>query len=134
MVGGITAQYEKGIVVTAGLATALVTIALTVYAMTTKHDISVFVGLAFVVYLAMFPIIIISFFMNLGGVLYTVYLCLGILLYSLYLIIDTIMITGGKSMNGYGCDLDDYVIGAMMLYMDIIMLFIYILRLLGGKD
>lgn len=36
MVGGITAQYEKGIVVTAGLATALVTIALTVYAMTTK--------------------------------------------------------------------------------------------------
>jgi len=36
MVGGITAQYDPKIVVTAGLATALVTIALTVYAMTTK--------------------------------------------------------------------------------------------------
>lgn len=30
--------------------------------------------------------------------------------------------------------MDDYIIGAMMLYIDIIMLFIYILRLFGNKE
>jgi FtsH-binding integral membrane protein len=44
------------------------------------------------------------------------------------------MIIGGKSMNGYECDLDDYVTGAMMLYIDIIMIFVYILKLLGKDD
>lgn len=36
MVGGFTAQYKEKVVIMAGLATALVTIALTVYAMRTK--------------------------------------------------------------------------------------------------
>ena len=30
--------------------------------------------------------------------------------------------------------MDDYIIGALMLYLDIVMLFIYILRLIGNKD
>jgi len=29
--------------------------------------------------------------------------------------------------------MDDYIIGALMLYLDIVMLFIYILRILGKK-
>lgn len=110
----------------AGGATALTTIALTIYAMRTTTKIEVFAGMAFVVYLAMLPLMIISFCIGLGG-LYTLYLCLGIVLYGLFLIIDTIMITGGKTMSKRACSMDDYVIGAMMLYLDIIYLFIYIL-------
>ena len=30
--------------------------------------------------------------------------------------------------------MDDYIIGALMLYLDIVMLFIYILRLIGNKE
>jgi FtsH-binding integral membrane protein len=41
-------------------------------------------------------------------------------------------ICGGKSVGGYALDMDEYIMGALMLYIDIIMIFIYILRLLGA--
>jgi len=116
----------------AALATALVTISLTIYAMRTKTSIQVFAALAFVVYLAMLPLMIIGICVGLGG-LYTLYCCLGLIFYSLYLIIDTIIICGKEKHNGIAMDHNDYVIGALMLYIDIIMIFLYILRLLGGK-
>ena len=96
--------------------------------MFTKTDISVFVGLAVVVYLAMLPLIIVSLFVGLGA-LYTLYCCLGVILYSLYLIIDTIMICNNKASTGGHCafSYDDYIIGAAILYLDIIMIFVYIL-------
>ena len=132
LVGATTAEYDQKTVMMAGAATAAATIALTVYAMRTKKDIEVFMALAFVVYLAMLPIMIICLFIRVE-IMYTLYLCLGIVLYSLYLIIDTMMICKGNSFSGRDCGYDDHVIGALMLYIDIIMLFIYILRLLGKK-
>ena len=39
MVAGLTAQYDKETVILAGLGTALVTVSLTFYAMTTKVEI-----------------------------------------------------------------------------------------------
>lgn len=130
-VAGLTAYYDKNTVMLAGGATALTTVALTIYAWRTKTSIEVFGALAFVICLAMIPIGIISWFV--GGGMRVLYLCLGVLLYGLFLIIDTIMIVGGKPASGQACSMDDYVIGAMMLYLDIIMLFIYLLRLLGDR-
>ena len=103
--------------------------------MKTTVPIEIFAAMSWVVCLAMLPIAIIGFFVGLQG-LYVLYCCLGVLLYSLYLIIDTMMICGGKSMSGNNiqCSMDDYIIGALMLYLDIVMLFVYILRLLGSKD
>ena len=130
MVAGICSRYRDDTVIMAALATALVTIALTVYAMRTKTEIQVFVALAFVVYLAMFPLLIICLIVSIKP-LYILYCCLGLIFYSLYLIIDTIIICGKEKHNGIEMDHNDYVIGALMLYLDIIMIFIYILRLLG---
>jgi FtsH-binding integral membrane protein len=132
-VAGMTARYSPQIVCVAAAATALTTTALTVYAIRTKTKIEVFAAMSFVVCLAMLPIIIIGFFVNLK-VLHIVYCALGVVLYGLFLIIDTMMIVKGKGMSGRGCDMDDYIIGAMMLYIDIIMMFIYILQLLGNRD
>ena len=96
--------------------------------MRTKVQIEVFGAMAFVVYMAMLPIAIISFFMFPGKPLMILYNVLGVLLYSLFLIIDTMMICNkGNSMSNYSVDYDDYVMGALMLYLDIVMLFIYIL-------
>ena len=39
----------------------------------------------------------------------------------------------GEKHNGVSMDYDDYVIAALMLYLDIIVLFIEILKLLGKK-
>lgn len=132
LVGSITSHYEGNVVMMAGLATALATISLTIYAMRTKVEIQVFVALAFVVYLAMFPLMIVCIIVRLPA-LHTLYCCLGLVFYSLYLIIDTIIICGKEKHNGIAMDHNDYVIGALMLYLDIVMIFLYILRLLGGK-
>lgn len=99
MVGGLTAKYNPQIVMLAGLSTALVVIALTVYAMRTNVPIEVFAAMSWVVCLAMLPIAIIGIFMKLP-ILHTIYCVLGVLLYSLYLIIDTMYICGGKSLTG----------------------------------
>lgn len=132
MVAGITARYERELVVTAGLGTAFVSIALTIYAMNTKTDISVFYAMVFVVYFAMFPFLLLSMFMQVK-MFYIVYCCLGLLFYSIFLIIDTIKICKGSSYGGQALELDEYIIGALMLYLDIINIFLYILKILGKK-
>lgn len=133
MVGGLTAAYDQETVMKAGAATALVTISLTVYAMKTTVPIEFFGALSFVICLGMIPMMLMGLIIG-GSFIYTMYCAMGALLYGIYLIIDTIMITGGKNnMSNVKCSMDDYVIGALMLYLDIIMLFVYILRILGKK-
>lgn len=51
-------------------------------------------------------------------------------LYSIYLIIDTQLILGGKNQE---LTLDNYVLGAVLLYIDIIQLFLQILKILGKR-
>jgi len=94
--------------------------------MKTKTKLEVFAAMAFVLYLAVMPIMIIGLFVYSRG-LYIFYCVIGLIFYSLFLIIDTMYIVGGKSMSGSKCSLDDYVVGAMMLYLDIIMIFVYLL-------
>lgn len=50
--------------------------------------------------------------------------------YSVYILIDTQQILGGKKRE---VALDDYVMGAVILYVDIIGLFLKLLQLLGKK-
>lgn len=51
-------------------------------------------------------------------------------IYSIYLIIDTQLILGGRKSE---LTLDNYVLGAAMLYIDIIQLFLQILKILGER-
>ena len=51
--------------------------------------------------------------------------------FGFYLIVDTQMIMGGK---GIELSVDDYVLASMLLYIDIVQIFLYLLRLLGNKD
>ena len=48
--------------------------------------------------------------------------------YGYYLIYDTQLIMGGKT---HSLSLDDYILGAMMIYLDIIIMFLEILKLLA---
>lgn len=52
------------------------------------------------------------------------------IVYSVYLMVDTQMILGGKNKE---LALDDYVLGSVILYADIISLFLKILQILGKK-
>jgi FtsH-binding integral membrane protein len=82
----------------------------------------------------MLPIIIIGFVVSVPG-LNILYCCLGLIFYSVFLIIDTMQICKvGKSAGGMDISFDDYVLCALNLYLDIIMIFVYILKLLGNKN
>lgn len=103
--------------------------------MFTKVDISVFYAMLFVIYLAMFPLWIIGAFMIRLEALRILYCCLGLLFYSIFLIVDTMLIVrNNKSAGGFEVSYDDYIICALQLYLDIVMIFLYILQLLGGRD
>lgn len=52
-------------------------------------------------------------------------------IYSVYLIIDTQLIMGGREKE---LTMDNYVLGAVILYIDIIRLFLEILRIFGKRN
>lgn len=60
-----------------------------------------------------------------------IYCGVGVLLFSIYLIIDTQMIMGGKSIE---LRVDEYALAALLLYIDIIQIFLYILQLLSNNN
>ena len=59
------------------------------------------------------------------------YCMFGVFVFGIYLIVDTQMIVGGKHVE---LSVDEYVLAAMLLYVDIVQIFLYILRLLGNRD
>jgi FtsH-binding integral membrane protein len=50
--------------------------------------------------------------------------------YAIYLLVDTQLILGGKHKS---LSMDNYILGAIILYIDIIGLFLKILQILGKK-
>jgi FtsH-binding integral membrane protein len=102
---------------------------LTVYAYYTKTDFTTpwAVMLAFVTSIVIF---FMFFFINWAPAMQTFYCSLGIFVFGLYLIIDTQMVMGNRS---FAISMDDYVVAALLIYIDIIQLFLYILTLLGGR-
>jgi len=61
----------------------------------------------------------------------SVYAGVGCSIFTIFLAIDIKLITGG---GRYELSEDDYVIGAIYIYLDIINIFLYVLQLLGGSD
>ena len=139
MVAGLTARYERNTVIAAGATTALVAVSLTIYAMFTKVRLEIFYAMVFVIYLAMLPMMILCFILRLPA-LHIIYCALGLIMYSLFLIIDTIQICKSVELEkkhgpaGLQMTFDDYVIGALNLYLDIIMIFIYLLNIFGSRE
>jgi FtsH-binding integral membrane protein len=120
---------DAKLVMIAALMTMGLTSILTAFACYTKIDFTICWGAAFIMggTLLMFGIFAIIFQ---SDVLYIVYISLGIVVYGFYLLIDTQLICGGHTWK---LSEDDYIIGALILYIDIIILFIKILELLRRK-
>uniref|UniRef100_A0A8C2X2Q5 Zgc:110410 n=1 Tax=Cyclopterus lumpus TaxID=8103 RepID=A0A8C2X2Q5_CYCLU len=110
-------------------ATALVSFALTLFAMQTKWDFTGLNGSMWV-----FAWTLLSFALLCGILrsqyLYILYACLGTLLFSLYLVFDTQRILGGKHRK-YEVSPEEYVFAALNLYLDIVTLFLLLLQLIG---
>ena len=109
--------------------TATIVITLSLYATFTKKDFTISMGALWMVSssLLMFGMFAIIFR---SSVLYMFYVWCVIIMVGFYILIDTQLIMG----NGrYKLSEDDYIIGALILYFDIIVLFLYALRALGRR-
>jgi len=130
IVGVICSLYTVNSVLFAVVATAVLVGGLTGYAMYTKSD---FTGMGAYLFAAGMVLMIFSWmlFFFYSPIMHKIICCFGILLFSMYLIYDTQMIMGNKE---YAIGIDDYAYACLMLYVDIIQLFLYILQLFGDRD
>ena len=119
--------YDKMTVIEALGLTIVATFGLTVYACKTKDDYT-YCGFTLFSLLFMLPFALLFFFIFHPVYYVLLIIVAGIVIYSLYIIYDTQLILGEL---GYEYEVDDYVLAALNLYIDIIYLFIRILQLLS---
>ena len=129
MVSFTTIYFDPISVLACAGMTMIIVFGLSMYACFTKRDMTMMGG-----FLLSFSLILI--FLGIIGIFFRSYFyqmfldSLGVLLMSLYLIYDTQLVIGQKKNF---IEMDLYILGAMMIYLDIISLFLKILRLLGKK-
>lgn len=122
-------ENSADIVIEAAGITAGMVLGLTVMAFIVK-DIKFWVSLLFVVlFTYMFYGLFFLWSTN-PNAYYMFYCTMGVIIFGIYIIIDVIMIVGGKRFE---ISYDDYIFAALILYIDIIRLFLYILAMLGRK-
>lgn len=127
IVSYIASQYNVDtVLIAAGLTVGMV-VGLTLYAIFTKTDFTKCGGIL-VVCLVVFIIggIIMIFIRNFWARI--IYACIGVILFGIYLVFDTQLVIG-KNSRMYS--IDDYVMAAANLYIDIIQIFLFLLQIVG---
>ncbi|CAK9437261.1 uncharacterized protein LODBEIA_P16390 [Lodderomyces beijingensis] len=124
--GFACAFVESGIVIEAILLTLIIFVGLTIFAFQTKYDFVSWQGTLGMVLWGLIGWGFIMIFFPGSKWIDNVYSLIGALVFSIYVIIDTqnIMRT---------CHLDDEVIATITLYLDVVNLFLFILRLLNNN-
>ena len=125
--GIISSIYSFQIVATALALTIITTLVITFYACTTKTDISYYRMGIYIVFSQVFMIGLIAMLFRIDA-LYTAYTFLMTIVIGLYLVYDTQLIMG---KFGVAYSVDDYIFATLEIYMDIIRLFLLILRIVG---
>ncbi|KAI3374688.1 hypothetical protein L3Q82_021257 [Scortum barcoo] len=123
MVGTIASFHNtKAVIITMG-ATMAISLAIIAFSAQTRYDFTICYGILLIlaVDLAMFGIFCTFYYSYIGEVVYG---CLGALLYSLFLTIHCQLLMGTMS---YRLDPEEYVNAALMIYLDIVLIFLYLL-------
>jgi FtsH-binding integral membrane protein len=132
MMGSICSLYNADSVVLAAAITAIVCLAITVFAFQTKFDVT---GMGMYLFVALFVFMLVGIFaMIFGGRFGTfnvIYAGIGALLFSMYLVFDTQLLIGGY--HKYSISPEEYIFAALNIYLDIINIFIFILSIVGGR-
>ncbi|XP_058124574.1 protein lifeguard 1-like [Anopheles coustani] len=130
LVAVVTAQYNADEVMLALGITAAICLGLTLFAFQTKYDFTMMGGFLFCVVLVFFLFGLISIFFE-GKVITLIYSALGALIFSMFLVYDTQIMLDGK--HKFSISPEEYVFAALNLYLDVINLFLHILRFIGAS-
>ncbi|CDW79893.1 UNKNOWN [Stylonychia lemnae] len=125
----ITSQYEPKSVLAAAAITFAVVFGLTLYVYNAKEEIDYSSAGCTIISCALSMACFMMIFSDINRNS-TAYCMFGAIMFGFYIVYDTHLIVGG---GHYELDSDDYIIAAMIIYMDIINLFLHILRLIGDK-
>ena len=112
MVAGFTQWFQPSDVLTAAGLTFAMTLGLTVFACCCKMKLTVLWGIGAALSIALWPLIIFSWIWP-SKILFNVICFAVVILTSIYIIFDTKLIMKKLSV-------DDYIIGAILLYTDIV--------------
>lgn len=124
-----TVEFPPQTIMIAAILTFAIVVALTVYACTTKTDFTICGGLLFVCGMVLLVGSLLSLFFR-SRILEVVISSLSVILFSVYLVYDTQLILGKGELK---LEIDDYIFAALNLYLDIVMIFLEILKLLGNN-
>lgn len=132
MTGTIAAFYNTQAVITALGVTAIVCFTVMLFSIQTRFDFTKCSGLLFVLVMVLFLFGFITIFTyRYNWYLHIVYGCLGALVFTLFLAFDTQLVMGGRK---HELDPEEYVYGALTLYIDIVYIFLFILSIFGAGD
>lgn len=129
-VSAVCAYYDPLAVLIAGLCTFCLSLSLTVYACATRNDFTVMRGVFVVLSFSAFSLLLMCIVLGASDLYHYFYCPLLVALYGLYLVYDTQLIVGEKR---HKLSYDDYVLGALILYIDIVGIFIHLLRIKKHK-
>ena len=105
--------------------TFVMVLSLTFYAIYTNNDITMQGGLIFILSAALFLFVMFTFFIR-NSFFMVIIALLCVILFAFYIVYDTQVIMGNRQEM---IQVDDYILGAFMLYTDIIGLFLELLRI-----
>ncbi|XP_043109091.1 protein lifeguard 1 [Puntigrus tetrazona] len=128
MVGTVASYHNTTAVIIALGSTVVISFTIIIFSSQTRLDFTICNGILLIlsIDLLMFGFFSIFFY---SSVLQIVYGCLGALLYALFLAVDCQLVMGRQK---YSLNPEEYVYAALIIYLDIIMIFLYILMILGG--
>jgi len=129
VVGYIAGHYDRETVILAMYLTAAVVSALAIYALRTKTEITYYGGLLVLLGMGTLALTFMAWITRINF-LNSLLFAGACVMSGLYLIYDIKLLMG---KDRFKLSLDDYVKGAMHLYIDVVRIFINILRILGNK-
>jgi hypothetical protein len=125
-----SAMYDTDVVLIAAALTAGVTLCLAAYAMQTKRDFTAAGGVLFTLLFCLVAAGVLGMFFRASW--YSVALsCGGALLFSAYIIVDVQLLMGGHKVS---ISPDEYVFASLNIFLDILNLYLYLLRLVDAVN
>ncbi|KAG6930217.1 protein lifeguard 3 [Chelydra serpentina] len=133
MAGTIASMYDTTAVLIAMVITAKVAIIVTIFCFQTKVDFTsctgLFCVLGIVVLLTSIVTAIVLYYKYIQWV-HMVFAAVVAIVFTLFLAYDTQLLVGNKR---YALSPEEYVFGALEIYVDIVYIFLFLLRFLGWK-
>lgn len=133
LIGVIILFYKIDTIYQAAAATFGAFIALTGFAIYTKGDLTMKGGAIASLCNGLLWLIVFMFIFGTNNTLYTIFAIFAVFILGVFIVYDTQLIVGGKHRK-FQLDPNDYAIGAIIIYSDIITMFIYILQIMGGSN